>query len=59
MAQTQNETSVWLWFFLIGVQDTAERSIDLFKTILTFPVNEYLNAIITIQLSIKLPLLVA
>jgi hypothetical protein len=57
VSRTKNEASVWLRFLLIGVQDSAERLIDLFKTILAFPVNEYLNVVIIIQLSIKLPLL--
>lgn len=34
VARTKNDMSAWLRFFLIGVQDTAERSIGVFKAIL-------------------------
>ena len=34
VARTRNDMSAWLRFFLIGVQDTAERSIGVFKEIL-------------------------
>ncbi len=34
VARTRNDLSAWLRFFLVGVQDTAERSIDVFKSIL-------------------------
>lgn len=33
-AREKNDMSAWLRFFLIGVQDTAERSIGVFKAIL-------------------------
>jgi Fic family protein len=33
-ARTRNDMSAWLRFYLIGVQDTAERSIGVFKAIL-------------------------
>ncbi len=34
-ARTRNDLSAWLRFFLIGVHETAERSIGVFKTILS------------------------
>jgi Fic family protein len=34
VARTRNDMSAWLRFFLVGVQDTAERSIGVFKGIL-------------------------
>ncbi len=34
VARKKNDISVWLRFFLIGVQDTAERSIGVFEAIL-------------------------
>lgn len=34
VARTKNDMSAWLRFFLIGVQDTAERSIGVFNAIL-------------------------
>jgi len=34
VTRTKNDMSAWLRFFLIGVQDTAERSIGVFKAIL-------------------------
>ena len=34
VARIQNDISAWLQFFLIGVQETAERSIGVFKAIL-------------------------
>ncbi len=34
IARTKNDMSAWLRFFLVGVQDTAERSIGVFKAIL-------------------------
>lgn len=34
LARTKNDISAWLRFFLIGVQDTAEQSIGVFKSIL-------------------------
>ncbi|MCF8055644.1 MAG: Fic family protein [Desulfocapsa sp.] len=34
VARTKNELSAWLRFFLIGVHDTAETSIGVFKAIL-------------------------
>lgn len=34
VARTKNDLSVWLRFFLIGVQETAERSIGVFRAIL-------------------------
>ncbi len=34
IARTKNDIAVWLRFFLIGVQETAERSIGVFKAIL-------------------------
>jgi len=35
VARTKSGMSAWLRFFLIGVQETAERSIGVFKAILT------------------------
>ncbi len=34
VARTRNDISAWLRFFLFGVQETAGRSIDVFKSIL-------------------------
>jgi Fic family protein len=34
IARTENDMSAWLRFFLVGVHDTAERSIGVFKAIL-------------------------
>ena len=34
LARTKNDISAWLRFFLFGVQETAERSIGVFKSIL-------------------------
>jgi len=34
VARTKNDITAWLRFFLAGVQDTAERSIGVFKSIL-------------------------
>jgi cell filamentation protein, protein adenylyltransferase len=34
VARTRNDMSAWLRFFLIGVKDTAERSIGVFRAIM-------------------------